>query len=533
MMTDLNTRRWLTPSLLRGAAFAAAGLVVLLTPHASFKILLYVAGGTLVLSGLSGLWGQRRGRGDIPGALRAFLSLVAGAGLLVVPAGTIRVLWVALAAYVFFLGLLALWRGVGAREAGVSHRIHLARSAFYLTLAALLLVLPGAMLEIMFASLAIGAVLVGLAMVSWSLRHGSEQPLIADRGLASEIVWEWLAEKDMGPERRQVVASGLYFEEPDARSKIASYAVMLLLSVALATLAILQDSTAVIIGAMLVAPLMTPIMGCAAGVVAGWRKRVFVSLAIVALSVVVSVALAWILSAWIPALVPLESNTQVVSRAAPTLVDMAIALAAGAAGAYATIDDRVSSSLTGVAIAVALVPPLGVVGVALEAGHVIQALGAFLLFSTNLVSIVLASVAVFALVGLIPIRKSAEQRIANLDVLSSVAVLALLIMVPLGLTGASVLEDSERTDIASTVVEEWLGADSTLRLLDVDAAPGRVNVELAGSGTVPSVRALEDTLSAALGQPIAVRVELFQSVIIQSEERAPGVAASDSVRVPE
>jgi len=309
---------------------------------------------------------------------------------------------------------------------------------------------------------------------------------------------------------------------------------MLLLSVALATLAILQDSTAVVIGAMLVAPLMTPIMGCAAGVVAGWRKRVLESLVVVAISVVASVALAWILSAWIPALVPLESNTQVVSRAAPTLVDMAIALAAGAAGAYATVDDRVSSSLTGVAIAVALVPPLGVVGVALEAGRLIQALGAFLLFSTNLVSIILASVVVFALVGLTPIRRDEERRIANLDVLFSIAVLALLIMVPLGLTGAGVLEDSERLETASTVVEEWLAADSTLRLLDVDARPDQVDVELAGSGKVPSVRALEDSLSARLGRPIAVRVELFRSVVVQSEDQLPGgAAAADSAETRE
>jgi uncharacterized hydrophobic protein (TIGR00271 family) len=518
-MTRLDTHRWLTPSLLRGIVFALGGITVLLMPHASLKVLRYVGGSALLLSGASGLRGLRQSQDRLQTALRAVLAIGTGAGLLAIPVRTIQVAELVAAAYLAAAGLLAIHRAVRLRRQGSPAPIHFARSALFLALAALLLVLPRAMFELAVAAVAIMAVIVGLAMFSWSLRHGSEKPLVADRGLASEVFWEWLADRDMGPERRRVVAAGLYFEDPDRLSKGTSYLVMLLLSVALASLAILQDSTAVIIGAMLVAPLMTPIMGCAAGLVTGWRSRVLSSLVVIAVSVVLSIALAWVLAAWIPALVPLEANSQVLSRASPTLVDLAIALAAGAAGAYATVDERVSSSLTGVAIAVALVPPLGVVGVTLEAGHWVQALGALLLFTTNLVSILVAASVVFVLVGLPPVKKEGPRRVKNADVIVSVLVVALLIMVPLGLTGRRVLTDSERLDTATSLVDEWLEASPTLRLLRVEARAGAVDVEVAGSGEVPSIKALEESLSQRMGRPVTVRVELFASVILDTSDQ--------------
>jgi len=291
---------------------------------------------------------------------------------------------------------------------------------------------------------------------------------------------------------------------------------MLLLSTALASLAILQDSTAVVIGAMLVAPLMTPIMGCAAGLVAGWRERVLGSLGIVAASAAGSISLAWILASWIPALVPLEVNSQVLSRVSPTLLDMAIALAAGAAGAYATLDDRVSSSLTGVAIAVALVPPLGVVGICLQAGLWSDAGGAFLLFATNLVSIILSSSLVFILFGFAPVRAREQIHMTNTDVIASVAIVTLLIMVPLGLTGQNVLKSINHVTAAQSQVGEWLGQDSGLRLLRVKVRGHVVDVQLSGSGTVPDIESLERALSERLGAEAEVQVELFPTVVLSS-----------------
>jgi uncharacterized hydrophobic protein (TIGR00271 family) len=265
---------------------------------------------------------------------------------------------------------------------------------------------------------------------------------------------------------------------------------------------------------MLVAPLMTPIMGAAAAMVNGWRGRVTASLGIVALSVAASIALAWIIAAWFPTLVPLSTNSQVTSRVSPTMLDMAIALAAGAAGAYATIDDRVSSSLTGVAIAVALVPPLGVVGITLEAGLFDDALGAFLLFLTNFVSIILAAVGVFLLVGFSPVRKMIERRSEIRNVLGTVAIGALIIIVPLTFTGNGVIVSSAQQADAQKAVEAWIGDDGTLRIVQVQTSGADVTVVITGAGDVPSVEDLEDELAAAFGEPVSLTVEYVPSVVI-------------------
>ncbi len=524
-MTESNARRWLSPSFARGCVFAFAGLLVLMVPRASVELLRFVLAIALLASGGIHLWGHLQHRESWHGILRAILALAAGLGVLLAPGETLRTTELVASLYLAVTGLLALHQGLGQGRKSSRFWVDLGRGAVHLGLAMLLVVLPRTMFGIAVASLAIGAVLIGLVMVSWSLRHGPRMTEISDRGQASEIFWQWLSDRDIGSERRDVLADGLYFEDPNRHGKIVSYAVMLLLSTALASLAILQDSTAVVIGAMLVAPLMTPIMGCAAGLIAGWRRRVLVSLGVIVVSVVGAIGLAWILAAWIPALVPLGVNSQVLSRSSPTLLDMAIALAAGAAGAYATIDDRVSSSLTGVAIAVALVPPLGVVGITLEAGLWVEALGAFLLFATNLVSIILASSVVFLLTGTSPLRKGQEGRVSNADVFTMVAIVALLIMVPLGLTGKDVLTSMERTQSAQSRVVDWLGPDSTMQVLKVKARADTVEIVVSGSGDLPEVADLEEALSRAFGSPVKVRVEHFPSYVITSSNQ--GTAAEN------
>lgn len=513
-----------TPTLVKGIGFALGGLAVLLAPRMSFELVRVLTGAVLLVTGLSGIWGHVRGAGrrwEVLG--RGLLAIAAGLALLLIPGLLVRTVSLVAAVYVGALGLVGLRVALLPSDDRPARRnADAGRAAILLLLSILLVFLPVPLLGLAVATAAAAAVLVGLVMVAWSLRHGAREPRIANRAEASEVLLRWLRDRDVGTDRRDAVADGLYFEEPGRTAKVVSYIVMLSLSAALAALAVLQDSTAVIIGAMLVAPLMTPIMGCAAGLVAGWRRRVLRSLAVVALSIVAAVGLAWTLAAWVPALVPFEANSQVLSRTAPTLLDMAIALTAGAAGAYATIDDRVSSSLTGVAIAVALVPPLSVVGITLEAGHGAQALGAFLLFATNLVSIILASVLVFVLTGFSPFGTTIENRSANADLFSTVMIGALLIVLPLGLTGQSVLERSRRAEDARRAVAAWLGPSGALRLMSVETTGSEVRVELTGSGKPPEVEGLATTLSQHWGAPVRVRVEVLPSTTFEAEAR-PGL----------
>lgn len=201
------------------------------------------------------------------------------------------------------------------------------------------------------------------------------------------------------------------------RSRIASsrpslgFFLLLICSAVIATLGLISNSTAVVIGAMIVAPLMDPILSLAFGLSINDQKLVKRSAITVVIGVGVVVITAWILAALIG---PAEVNREITSRIAPNLIDLGIAVAAAVAGSFTITRDRLSNSIAGVAIAVALVPPLCVSGIGLSLGPEMVAVfgrgtisgltnqiseGSFLLFLANLIGITLASLVVFMVQG--------------------------------------------------------------------------------------------------------------------------------------
>lgn len=178
------------------------------------------------------------------------------------------------------------------------------------------------------------------------------------------------------------------------------YYVLILLSCIIATLGLLNNSAAVIIGAMIVAPLMNPTMGTAMGVVRGDMVLFWRSLRTLILGVIISIAIACMAALLIPNILEMVNNSEVAARTLPNILDIAIALAAGAAGAFAISKKKIASSLAGVAIAVSLMPPLAVTGIGLAA--IIKSMGspdiiASPLFSTNLAQYVDTFTGSFAL----------------------------------------------------------------------------------------------------------------------------------------
>ena len=168
------------------------------------------------------------------------------------------------------------------------------------------------------------------------------------------------------------------------------------LSAVVAAYGLLEDSAAVVIGAMLIATLLGPIAGIALALVDGdstlLRRALLAEIGGVAL--VLGIAL---VPGRIHQDIPL--GRQILFRTSPNIMDLMIALAGGAAGAYATISPRVSAGLVGVAVATALVPPLAACSLCLARGEIVLGLGAFLLFFTNLVAVQFGFSAVFALHG--------------------------------------------------------------------------------------------------------------------------------------
>ena len=182
------------------------------------------------------------------------------------------------------------------------------------------------------------------------------------------------------------------------------YVVMNALATVVACYGLLADSTAVVIGAMIIAMLLGPITGIAMGLVEGdnelLRKAFLAELAGV-LTVLIIAAIVGKIHQDVPL------GKEVFSRTAPNILDLVIALAGGAAGAYATVSPRLNLGLVGVAIATALVPPLSACSILLVRGATQLATGAFLLFLTNFVSIQVAASVVLWLHG--------YNKITNLD----------------------------------------------------------------------------------------------------------------------
>ena len=122
-------------------------------------------------------------------------------------------------------------------------------------------------------------------------------------------------------------------------------------SIAIATFGLLNNSAAVVIGAMLVAPLMTPMMGYSAAMVMAWPRRQAWALTVVSISAAYGIALAILLSLFVPTGSELGGlPSEVLARTEPNFLDLFIALAAGAAGAYVTVHPRVGAALPGVVV---------------------------------------------------------------------------------------------------------------------------------------------------------------------------------------
>ena len=198
------------------------------------------------------------------------------------------------------------------------------------------------------------------------------------------------------------------YEKRIASSKPSlGFFVLLISSAVIATLGLISNSTAVVIGAMIVAPLMDPILSLAFGLAVSDGKLIRRSTVTVTFGVVAVVGTAALLS-----LILGISNVQseIIGRTSPNLIDLGIAVAAAVAGSFSMTRERLSSSIAGVAIAVALVPPLCVSGIGLTLGSDVTAVfgrgtiaglsnqiaeGSFLLFLANLTGIAVASLVVF------------------------------------------------------------------------------------------------------------------------------------------
>jgi uncharacterized hydrophobic protein (TIGR00271 family) len=293
-----------------------------------------------------------------------------------------------------------------------------------------------------------------------------------------------------------------------------NFFVLIVLSCIIATLGLLLNSGAVVIGAMLVAPLMSPILAFSLGLVLGDVRLIRLSIE----AVLKGVALAIIIAIFIGVFSPLKDLTdEIMARTQPTLLDLVVALASGMAGAYALAHKDVSAALPGVAIAAALMPPLGVVGLGLSLGDAQVTGGAFLLFVTNIASISLAGAIVFVLLGIRPEtwRPETQQQIWRR--LGGFFLLLLVIAIPLTVIMSGVVQD--------TVVQQNVHEVLEVQIASQGGELGEVEYRVDKSGvvvvaTVDSVHQLDQAtvdgittaLSERLGRPVQLKVIVLPSI---------------------
>ena len=198
----------------------------------------------------------------------------------------------------------------------------------------------------------------------------------------------------VSPERKEAISSDIHAGSvPDMR-----YYILLAISSLIAALGLVTDSPAVVIGAMLISPLMTPIFGISLGMIRGnvslLHRSLIGEFGGVALAIFVAMLLGFL-----P--IPFDVTREMLARTEPTLLDLGVATLAGLAGCMAMIDERISPVLPGIAIATAIVPPLATCGLCIALGAYHGAWGAFLLFFANFLAILIVSFILFVAAGLV------------------------------------------------------------------------------------------------------------------------------------
>lgn len=229
----------------------------------------------------------------------------------------------------------------------------------------------------------------------------------------------------------------------------------------LASFGLLQNSPAVVIGAMLVAPFLGPLTAISVGLVTARLRLSRRASFTVLVGSATAVVCGWILGL----AVPLESPTaEMLARGSPTLLDAGVALSAGAVGAYATARKEIPAALAGVAIAAALVPPLCTIGLGLAIGDFTIAFGAFLLFLTNIVSVAVIGCVVFLWFGIWPDKQSTKQRRRALS-LGIVGVLALATVI-------LVIDSVEEARVAVIAEQDLAGIFPQAEVVGLDYEAG-------------------------------------------------------------
>ena len=317
------------------------------------------------------------------------------------------------------------------------------------------------------------------------------------------------------PSQRQTIEGlndALDLSHGDTISKRTGFLIMLTLSGMIAIAGVLADSTATVIGAMIIAPLGTPILGIALGIVTGHLSLVVRSILWVLLGLVIVVVLGLLFSVFVATPESLATNSQVVGRTSPSLMDLIAALATGFAGGFAMCRRDLSAVLPGVAISISLVPPLGVVGVTAGQGQWSDALGALVLFLSNVLALVIAGSIVFTMGGYA--REPGSSPIANRRrAYIIVTVLAIVVALPLAANSALSIALAKWSVAIQETAVTWLDGQDGARVYDVGWSGLTATLDVTtDDGSVPPIEDYREALATVVPSYVGVVIDVGQGV---------------------
>jgi uncharacterized hydrophobic protein (TIGR00271 family) len=288
---------------------------------------------------------------------------------------------------------------------------------------------------------------------------------------------------------------------------------LVVLSCTIATLGLLTNSAAVIIGAMLVAPLMSPIIGIGLASISGdgrlMGNAVSALLRGSLLAVFVS-ALLTLGNRAMPFIFLQELPAEILARTHPSPIDLTIALAGGMAAAYALAQPHLSAALPGVAIATALMPPLCTVGIGLALGRMEVAGGAGILFITNAVAIAFAATLVFFVLGFGPSPLRSSGRIPRSLFIAALLTIALIF--PLTYTSVNFVRQASRSRQIENVVRQEVRKANGADLIDLSVSQSGETLQM--ELTLRTNEPLQYQDSVALQEAITGRLQAPVEMVI-------------------
>lgn len=306
-----------------------------------------------------------------------------------------------------------------------------------------------------------------------------------------------------------------------------SFFFMLVISAVIATFGLLANSAAVIIGAMIVAPMMNPIIAMSFSLVAQKVTLMIRSLFTVLAGTILTIGVAFAIT---EAIGWKLFGSELMGRMAPSLLDLGVALAAGAAAAFAYTRPGVSSALAGIAIAVALVPPLCTVGIAISLGQeatpeiglpiqIISARGPLLLYLTNIIGIVFASSFVF-------FWQFFRRKVSVVLILALTLGSLLIVVPPLGISMDNLLIRNQVKRNLNVIGSSVLPRDNNVQITNLNVRIRHDVVFVSGNLLAPPglltqemVDEVQEQLSKMLEKQVVLKFGITHKTIIRSTKK--------------